>query len=67
MVADGVLIADIVRHRAADFVDLIQSLGKECDSAGALGDDFERTPGTFGMLFVSQNPDRVDRRTVLFL
>src|SRR5580658_1296200 len=51
-VADGVLVADIPRHGAADLAHFIERLGKKCEPAGAIGDDFQSASSAFGMLFL---------------
>ena len=56
-----------MRDGLTDFVHLIQRLGKERDPAGALRNDLQRTLSAFRMFFISQNPDRIHRRPVLFL
>src|SRR6185312_8057924 len=43
LVTDGVLAANVVRHRAADFIHLIQALWEECDSTSALGNHLQGT------------------------
>lgn len=39
LVPDGVLIADIVGDGATDGINFVESLGEECDSAGAFGEN----------------------------
>src|SRR5262252_7080054 len=67
LVADGVLIADVVGDRAADFVHLVQGLGKKRDSAGAIGQDLQRLLGAFGMLLITQDANGVYRRAAFLL
>src|ERR1700722_3964808 len=55
LVADGVLVADIAGHGAADIVHLAERLGKKSHPAGALRDDFQSPPGGVGMLLLAQN------------
>src|SRR5579884_2546603 len=50
-VGDGVLVANIVSNRAADFIYLVEGWREKCFSAGALGYQFERAPGAAGPLF----------------
>src|ERR1700756_804187 len=67
LVPDCVLIADVVRNRAADRVHLVQRLWEKSDPSRALGENFQGFLGALGMLFVAQDSDRVDGRTVLRL
>jgi len=51
----------------ADGVHFVKCLGKKGDPAGAIGHYLQSAPGAFGMLFISQNRDRVHRRSVVSL
>src|ERR1700722_3523667 len=67
LVADGVLAADIAGHGAADLIHFIKRPREKGDATGALRHLFQSTSGAFRMLFLAQNPDGVDRRSVLTL
>jgi hypothetical protein len=53
LIADGVLIADVVRHLAADFIDFIERLGEKCQAASPLRDNFQRLTGLPRVLFIA--------------
>src|SRR5713101_7155047 len=53
LVANGVLIANVVRDLPADLVYFIQRLREKRQAAGALGDDFQCPLGSLGMFFIS--------------
>src|SRR5215831_9400989 len=67
LVTDGVLIADVVGDVAADLIHFIECLGEECDATRAVGKNLQRFLGALGVLFVTEDSDRVDRRPVLLL
>src|SRR5208283_1971932 len=67
LVADRVLMADVVGYGLADLIHFIQRFRKERDSTGALGNDLERAPGPLGMFFLAQDSDGIHLRTVFFL
>src|SRR3974390_1630168 len=50
-VADGVLVADVVRGLLADGVDFVDGLGEKGDAAGFLGDELQRFVGAALLLF----------------
>src|ERR1700723_130341 len=66
LISNRVLVADVVRHGAADLVHFVKGAGKERNSPGPLGNCFEGSPRTAGFLF-SKQADCVHRGSVLFL
>jgi hypothetical protein len=60
LVTDGVLILDIVGDLAADVIHFVESFWKKCEAAGALRNDLERVPGSFGMFFIAKDSDGID-------
>src|SRR5438270_10954523 len=68
LVADGVLIADIVRHVLRDLIDFTQVVREECHASGAFR---ERTQSALVALLarfvVAKDPDGIDDRPVLVL
>src|SRR5271163_4710901 len=59
LVADRVLIADVVRHLPADLIHLVESAGEKGEASGSLRYDLERPARALGMLFVAENSDRI--------
>src|SRR6202034_2412298 len=49
VIADGVLLADILRDLPGDGVHLVQVLGKEGNTASLIGKQFERPFGAMGL------------------
>src|SRR5271157_2095042 len=66
-VSNGVLVANIVGHAAADGVNFVQRLGKESDPAGALRHELQRAFGAFRMLFLLQDANGVNGWSILCL
>src|SRR5579864_4211686 len=67
LVADQILVADVMGDGLADLIHLVQSLGEKCHPAGTLGNDFQGALGALRMLLVSQNSNRINRRAILVL
>src|SRR5579872_4212615 len=51
LISDGVLVADVVGHGAADLVHFVEGSGKERDASGSLGNGFKCAAGTARFLF----------------
>src|SRR5215472_13009725 len=66
LVANGVLVADIVRDITTDLIHLIERRWKESDSPCPVGQNFKSPFGTPRLLF-SQQTNGVDRGTILLL
>src|SRR5579864_5287489 len=66
LISDSVLVADVVRHGAADLVHFIQSAREESDSSGSLRNCLQRPAGPARFL-LAQQADRIHRGTALFL
>ena len=67
MVRDSVLVADIAGDSAADGIDFVESLGEESNPSGTLGQDFESLLGAFGMFFIPENANGIDRGPIFLL
>src|SRR5215470_2183002 len=67
LVSDGVLIADVMRHGAADLVDLFQVLREEGHTACLEGERFQGPLGAPFVAFATQDADGVYRGAVVIL
>src|SRR5579871_1584306 len=67
LVADRILIADVMGDGAADLVHFIKSLGEESHPARTFRDHIQSALRPFRVLFISEDSDRVDLRPVFFL
>ena len=65
-IADGVLVADVVRDGAADLVHFVQRLGEEMRCRRFVRRSVSVLGGRVGLLFAEQ-ADRVNRRTAFLL
>ncbi len=66
-VTDRVLVADVIGDCPADGIHFIESLREKSDAAGTLGEHLQSFFRVLGMLFITQNPDRIHGWPALFL
>src|SRR4051812_32952460 len=65
LVPNSVLVPNIVRDGSADVVHFVESFREERDPTGALGNDLQCFPGALRVVFITQDSDRIHRRTAL--
>src|SRR6266568_3577890 len=67
LVADGVLVADVVRDRLGDGIHFAEVPGEEGNAAGLFRHFVQSAAGTADVLFLVENADGVHGRTVFRL
>src|SRR5882757_3488158 len=66
LIADRVLITDVVGDSLADLVDFVEGARKESDAAGLLRQNLQSATGA-AFFFATQQPDGVDGGSALLL